>query len=119
MSKLEIRPQPGPQELALSSQADICIFGGAAGGGKSWAAVVEPLRHLNNGKFSAVIFRRTYPEITNPGGVWDEAGNIYPYFGGKANRADMLYRFPSGMRVVFSHLQYDCLLYTSPSPRDS
>ncbi len=107
MTSIEIRPQPGPQEAALASTADICIFGGAAGGGKSWTAVVEPLRHINNGKFSAVIFRRTYPEITNPGGVWDEASNLYPYVGGKANRADMLYRFPSGMRVVFSHLQYE------------
>ena len=31
-----IRPQPGPQEKFLASQADIAIYGGAAGGGKSW-----------------------------------------------------------------------------------
>ena len=29
----EIGPQAGPQESFLSSQADIAIFGGAAGGG--------------------------------------------------------------------------------------
>jgi predicted phage terminase large subunit-like protein len=93
--------------MFLSSAADIAIYGGAAGGGKSWAMVIEPLRHVHNPKFSAVIFRRTYPEITNPGGVWDEASLYYPILGGKPNRSEMLYRWPNGMRVAFSHLQYE------------
>jgi predicted phage terminase large subunit-like protein len=40
-----IKPQPGPQEKFLSSAADIAIYGGAAGGGKSFALLMEPLRH--------------------------------------------------------------------------
>nr|DAU02571.1 MAG TPA: Podovirus DNA encapsidation protein (Gp16) [Caudoviricetes sp.] len=28
-----LKPQPGPQEKFLSCPADICIYGGAAGGG--------------------------------------------------------------------------------------
>jgi phage terminase large subunit-like protein len=105
--KIEIRPQPGPQELFLSSPADIAIYGGGAFGGKTWALTIEPLRHVNNKQFSAVFFRRTYKELTNPGGVWDEMRLWYPYLGGKPNRADMLWTFPSGMRIVGSHLQYE------------
>ena len=37
-----IGPQPGPQQLFLSSPADIAIYGGAAGGGKTFAELLEP-----------------------------------------------------------------------------
>ena len=43
-----IRPQSGPQEAFLASPADIALYGGAAGGGKSWALLFEPLRHVAN-----------------------------------------------------------------------
>jgi predicted phage terminase large subunit-like protein len=106
-STLEIRPQPGPQELALASTADIAIMGGGAFGGKTWALTIEPLRHVNNPAFSTVYFRRTYPELTNPGGVWDEMRRWYPLLGAKSNRSDLVWTFPSGMRVQCSHLQWE------------
>lgn len=91
----------------MSTPADIAIYGGAAGGGKTFATLLEPLRHIENPHFGAVIFRRTYPEITNEGGMWDEAGRVYPYLGARPNQKDMEWRFPSGARVGFAHMQYD------------
>ncbi len=104
--RIEIKAQPR-QEDFLSSSADIAIYGGAAGGGKTWALLLEPLRHVNNGEFSAVLFRRGYPEITNPGGMWDESERIYSLAGGRAVRGDLLWRFPGGAKVQFSHLQQE------------
>src|SRR5688572_22814427 len=71
-------PQPGPQETFLQSEADIVIFGGAAGGGKTWALLMQPLKHMGNPLFGGVIFRRTSPQIRNQGGLWDESTQIYP-----------------------------------------
>jgi hypothetical protein len=49
-----IRPQAGPQSNFLASQADIVIYGGAAGSGKSFGLLLEPLRHIRNKYFKAV-----------------------------------------------------------------
>jgi predicted phage terminase large subunit-like protein len=103
---VEVRPQPGPQEAFLSSPADIAIIGGAAGGGKTFALLLEPTRHLNNRHFGAVCFRRTFPQITQQGGLWDEAAEIYPLIGGRPNENDHAYDFPGGARVQFAHMQH-------------
>jgi hypothetical protein len=102
----EIRPQP-TQEKWLSSEADIAVYGGAAFGGKSFALVLEPLRHVANPDFGAVIFRRTSPQITNEGGLWDEAGKLYPLAGASPRIGDLEWRFPSGATVSFRHLQFE------------
>lgn len=107
-----IRPQPGKQEQFLSSNADIVFYGGAAGGGKTYAALIEPLRHINNKNFSCIIFRRTSPQITTPGGLWDTALEMYTVLGAKDIRSPNRYfRFPSGAKIVMNHLQYDKTVY--------
>lgn len=102
-----IKPQPR-QELFLATSADIAIYGGAAGGGKTWSLLLEPLRHKDTKGFGAVVFRRSIPEITKEGGVWDEARHIYPLLDATPNKNDHSYTFPgSGSRITFGHLQYD------------
>jgi len=107
----EIRPQPGFQEDYLKSEANITIGGGGAGVGKSFASLIEPLRHKNNPKFGATYFRRTYAQIKNEGGLWDESMKIYPLVGGVPNETAMKWTFPSGMTISFSHLQHEKNIY--------
>lgn len=102
-----IRPQPGPQERFLSSAADIAIYGGSAGGGKSWALLLEPLRHVANKDFGAVFFRRTTVQIKNEGGLWDESGKLYPLIGATSIEQPPQWTFASGARVTFAHLEHD------------
>lgn len=101
----EIRLQPKQEEF-LASDADICIGGGAAGGGKSFALTVEPLRHLNVEGFNSVMFRRTYPEVMRPGGLWDEAMGIYPMIGGVPKQQKATFIFPK-VRLGFGYLLND------------
>lgn len=107
MTTIDIRPQPGKQEMFLSSPADIVIYGGAAGAGKTFAILMEPLRYVHNPKFGAVIFRRTMPEITKEGAMWDNSMELYPLLNGLANVNERRWYFPKGGRVTFSHIQYD------------
>lgn len=101
-----VGPQPGPQEAFLSSSADIAIIGGSVFGGKTWALTYEPIRHLDNPEFSFVFFRRTTPEIRNPGGMWDESMRLYPPLGGEPKQAILEWHFPSGARGKLAGLQY-------------
>ena len=90
----------------MSSAADIAIYGGAAGGGKTFARLLEPLRHVSNKNFGAVIFRRTTPQITNDGALWDESLNLYP----PEERAWTGSRH-SSRSPIKSALRYDALAY--------
>jgi len=93
--------------MFLQSPADIAIYGGGAGGGKSYSLLLEPLYHKDNPNFSAVFFRRTSPQITLPGGLWDQSTKIYPQTGAVPTVGNLRWKFPSGSTVRFSHLQHD------------
>lgn len=102
-----LKPQPGPQRRFLETKADIAIFGGGAGGGKTFSLLMEPLRYVNK-RVSAVIFRRTTKQITNPGGLWDEASKIYP----DANLHPRLSGFldwkqSNGLSIKFAHMEHE------------
>lgn len=77
MSPIILKPQEGPQERFLATSADICIFGGSAGGGKSFALLLEPLRYMDVEGYKAVVFRRNYTQIMAAGGLWDESSKMY------------------------------------------
>jgi predicted phage terminase large subunit-like protein len=110
-SRPEIKPQQGPQTEFLTTEASIAIYGGSAGGGKSFSLLLEPLRHIDNGKFGAVIFRKTSVQVKNTGGLWDESEALYTQIGGYPRKHVLKWSFPSGMNVTFAHLEYDKDVY--------
>ncbi len=93
----------------IECPADIAIYGGAAGSGKSHALLAEPIcRGLHEiPGFSAVIFRRTSKQVREAGGLWDKACEIYPNVGGIAHVGDLEFRFPSGAKIAFRHVEHE------------
>mgnify|MGYP001143290673 FL=1 len=104
-----LKPQEGPQETFLSTSADIAIYGGAAGGGKTYALLLEAVRHTNNPKFGAVIFRRQSIQITQEGGLWDSSYEVYGGIKGAVPKTSPRYhwKFKTGARVGFAHIDGD------------
>ncbi|HEX4609851.1 MAG TPA: phage terminase large subunit, partial [Urbifossiella sp.] len=99
--------QPEPQEVFLASAADLAIYGGAAGGGKSFALLLEATRHIANPNFGAVVFRRQSTDITKEGALWDESQPLYKALGGTAREGKLDWSFPAGSAVSFSHLEHE------------
>ena len=106
--KVMLKPQPGAQETFLSTPADVAVYGGAAGGGKSYALLLECLRHISAVKgFGATIFRKTSPQIRNQGGLWDESVAIYSPIGTPIETT-LKWKFaPHGNTIKFAHLDYE------------
>lgn len=99
-----IKPQPR-QARFLSTSADVALYGGAAGGGKSWAEILDPVRFVHVPGFAAVVFRRRYVDFFGEGGLWTESEKLYPHTGGTATESRLEWDWPSGAQVRFFHLQ--------------
>ena len=112
MERVELKPNPGPQSEFLSCGADIILFGGKAGSGKSWGLLADPLRHKDVHGFMAVTFRRTRPEITRAGSLWDTSAELYPQLGAEPRVSTLSWIWPSGSRHDFGNLEHEQDLYS-------
>lgn len=104
---MEIRPQKGKQEQFLSSPADLVIYGGSAGGGKTMGLLLECVRHINKPKFTAVVFRKNSTQVRNPGGLWDSSYSLFINLKGEAKQSTLEWQFPSSAKIKFAHLDRD------------
>lgn len=99
------QPQPR-QALFMSRPEDEALYGGAAGGGKSDALVIEALRQVHIPHYKGLILRKTYPQLTE---LIDKSLAYYPRAvpGARYRMGDHSWTFPSGARVYFGSLQHD------------
>jgi predicted phage terminase large subunit-like protein len=106
-------PSPGPQYRFLELDVDEKLYGGAAGGGKSEALLMNALRLVHVPEYRAIIFRRTFADLKKS--LIERAREHYPRLGGKYNETDHLWRFPSGALIYFGHLEHESTVYDHKS----
>jgi hypothetical protein len=93
------------QKLFLDCQHREAFYGGAAGGGKSSALLMAALRHVDVPNYSAILFRRTYADLSKPGALMDRAHEWLQGSGAVWNEQRKQWRFPSGAVLAFGYLE--------------
>ena len=103
-------PNEGPQTDFLAAGEKDVLYGGAAGGGKSYAMLVDPLRYAHRKAHRALILRRSMPELRE---MIDKSRELYPqaFPGAKFREVEKLWNFPSGAKVEFGFLERDADVY--------
>ena len=104
------KPNDGPQTDFLAAPEIDVLYGGAAGGGKSYAMLVDPLRYAYRSAHRALILRRSMPELRE---LIDKSRELYPqaFPGCKFREVEKLWNFPSGAKVEFGFLERDADVY--------
>jgi hypothetical protein len=109
-NKVLFHPNEGPQTEFLAAGEKDVLYGGAAGGGKSFAMIVDPLRFCHFKEHRALIIRRSMPELRE---MIDKSRELYPqaFPGAKFREVEKLWNFPSGAKVEFGFLERDADVY--------
>jgi len=104
------KPNNGPQTDFLAAPERDVLYGGAAGGGKSYAMLIDPLRFAHRAAHRALILRRSMPELRE---LIDKSRELYPkaFPGCKYKEVEKLWNFPSGAKVEFGFLERDADVY--------
>jgi hypothetical protein len=110
------QPNQGPQSDFLASSEREVFYGGARGGGKSYAMLVDPLRYCDKQHHRALLIRRTMPELRD---LINHSQQLYSkaYPGAKWREQEKEWRFPSGARIEFGYAENltDALRYQGQS----
>ena len=105
-SEVVFKPNDGPQEDFLSAPEQDVLYGGAAGGGKSFALLADPLRYCHNPNHRGLLLRRTLDELTE---LISKSKQLYPkaFPGASFRESKSTWHFPSGATIWFSYLDKD------------
>lgn len=98
---------PKQREFLAADEPEV-LFGGAAGGGKSDALIIDALGlaqgAIEVSTYSAIIFRRTYAELEQ---LIERSAALYTQIspGAKFNETHKTWTFPSGAKIRYRYLE--------------
>lgn len=99
-------PNAGPQTEFLAANEREVLYGGSAGGGKSYGLLADPMRYFGNANFNGIILRRTNDELREL--IW-KSQEIYPkaFPGARWQEKKSQWVFPTGGRLWMTYLERD------------
>ena len=110
------KPNSGPQTEFLAASEREVFYGGARGGGKSYAMLIDPLRYCSKAQHRALLIRRTMPELRD---LINHSQRLYgrAFPGAKWREQEKEWRFPSGAKIEFGYAENmtDVLRYQGQS----
>lgn len=98
-------PTPVQAAFLVLSQREV-FFGGAVGGGKSDALLMDALAHVEVPGYAAILFRRTFQDLSLPGALIPRS---HEWLSGTKASWDGIghqWRFPAGSFLQFGYLQH-------------
>lgn len=97
---------PTPPQLAFLSLTEReALYGGAAGGGKSDALLMDALAWIGHKDYNGLLIRRTYRDLSLSGAIMDRARQwLAPFPEIHWDNIDHRFTFPSGARLQFGYL---------------
>jgi len=105
-----IREYPTPKQAAFLLLDNLeAFYGGAAGGGKSSALLAAALQYVDIPGYSAILFRRTFGDLTLSGALMDRARQWLSPFVPEVRwvEKEKCWLFPSGARLAFGYLEHE------------
>lgn len=100
-----------PQQLFVASTVREVGYGGEAGGAKSYGIVLCPLYQLHKEDYHAILFRRTYKQLSGDDGLIDLSKKIYPHIGGRYIKSEYRWEFSGYPGTIrFAHIEHENVL---------
>jgi len=100
-----------PQQRFVRSKVQEVGYGGEAGGAKSFGLILCPLYQLSKSEYNAILFRRTYKQLSGADGLIDLSKKVYPKVGGYYIKSEYKWEFSGYPGTIrFAHLEHESLL---------
>ncbi len=116
----EAKPRKNPKQRQFLALADVpeVFYGGAAGGGKTYATLMAAAQFVEVPGYAALLLRENFADL-GQAGAWMPLSKSWWMGRAHWNAAEHRWTFPSGATITFGYLERDDSVYQYDSAQFS